>query len=227
MEWLIAAGTAFAVIAPLELPDKTFVATLVLTTRYRPAPVWLGVATAFAAHTALAVTAGSFVALLPAQPVRLVAAGLFAVGAVVLLRSARGADAEERDQERTYAQKVGHAEHAEHAEPEEPGEPGESGESGEVAGRRRGRAAFGASFLLLFTAEWGDLSQLFTIGLVARGEPPAAVFLGAWGALAVVSGAAVLIGRWVVRRVRLSLVRYLAAAVCAALATLTLISAWQ
>src|SRR5690606_22493188 len=51
-----------------ELPDKTFVATLVLTTRYRPLPVSLGVASAFAVHCAVAVLAGSLVALLPATP---------------------------------------------------------------------------------------------------------------------------------------------------------------
>ena len=55
MEWLTAAGTAFALIVPLELPDKTFVATLVLSTRYRPLPVWLGVVAAFGVQCAVAV----------------------------------------------------------------------------------------------------------------------------------------------------------------------------
>ena len=63
---LTSAGLAFVAIAPVELPDKTFVATLVLTTRYRPLPVWLGVASAFAVHCAVAVLAGSLVAPLPA-----------------------------------------------------------------------------------------------------------------------------------------------------------------
>ena len=80
------------------------------------------------------------------------------------------------------------------------------------------------SFVVLFTAEWGDLSQLFTAGLVARGEPPVAVFVGAWAALAMVSGAAVLLGRWLLRRIRLAVVRYLAAGVCAVLSALTVIT---
>lgn len=201
MDWWLSAVTAFAAIAPVELPDKTFVATLVLTTRYRPLPVWLGVASAFAVHSAVAVAAGGLVGLLPPLPVRLAAAGLFAVGAVVMLRTARRAGAQEKEQEQQYAERIGSA--------------------------RRGWAAYGASFLLLFTAEWGDLSQLFTMGLVASGEPPVAVFVGAWGALAVVSGAAVLVGRWLVRKIRLSIVRYLAAAVCAGLAVLTAVSAFQ
>ncbi len=199
VDWLIAALTAFGTIAVLELPDKTFVATLVLSTRYRALAVWLGVVSAFALHTLLAVAAGSVVALLPDTPVRLVAAGLFAVGAVIMLRTARRADAEEREQEQEYASKV--------------------------TGARQGLAAYGASFLLLATAEWGDLSQLFTAGLVARGEPPVAVFVGAFAALAAVSGAAGLLGRWLLRRVRLSIVRYVAAGVCALLAVATVWSA--
>lgn len=200
VDWLTSAGLAFVAIAPVELPDKTFVATLVLATRYRPLPVWLGVASAFAVHCAVAVVAGGLIALLPTTPVRLVAAGLFAVGAVVMVRGARRAGTAEREQEREYERRV--------------------------AGHRSGLAAYGASFLLLLTAEWGDLSQLFNVGLVASGEPPAAVFAGAWVALAAVSGAAVLLGRWVLRKVRRSVVRYVAAAVCAALAALVAISAF-
>lgn len=198
IDWLTSAGLAFVAIAPVELPDKTFVATLVLTTRYRPLPVGLGVASAFAVHCAVAVLAGSLVALLPTTPVRLLAAALFATGAVIMFRGARRAGTAEAEAE--YA--------------------------GQVAEGRTGFAAYSASFLLLVTAEWGDLSQLFTIGLVASGEPATAVFVGAWLALATVSGVAVLLGRWVQRRVRLSVVRYVAAGVCAALAVLTTISAF-
>ena len=34
--WFSVAATVFALIVPAELPDKTFVATLVLTTPYKP-----------------------------------------------------------------------------------------------------------------------------------------------------------------------------------------------
>jgi len=198
VEQLVAALTTFALIAPVELPDKTFVATLVLATRFRGGLVWLGVVTAFALQVGIAVVAGGLLSLLPTTPVQLVAAALFAVGAVVLLRGARRADAAEREQEREFEEKI--------------------------HGGRTGWRAIATSFLVLFTAEWGDLSQLFTAGLVARGEPPVAVFIGAWAALAVVSGAAVLLGRWLLRRIRLALVRYLAAGVCAILSVLTVIT---
>jgi Ca2+/H+ antiporter, TMEM165/GDT1 family len=197
MEHAAVVLTAFVVIAPIELPDKTFVATLVLSTRYRPLPVWLGVITAFAVQCLLAVSAGNLLSRLPERPVALVAALLFATGAVLLLRGARRADTTEAEQEQEYAARV--------------------------AGDKRGWRAAAASFVVLFTAEWGDLSQLLTAGLVASGNPAVPVFIGSWLALASVSGAAVLLGRWLLRSVRLSIVRYLAAAVCALLALITLI----
>ena len=57
--------TTFAVIALAELPDKTALASLVLGTRYRPAPVLCGIAAGFAVQVVLAVVAGSLLRLLP------------------------------------------------------------------------------------------------------------------------------------------------------------------
>jgi putative Ca2+/H+ antiporter (TMEM165/GDT1 family) len=194
-----AALTAFVLIVPVELPDKTFVATLVLATRYRPLPVWCGVVAAFGVQCLVAVTAGRLLTLLPETPVRLVAAGLFAVGAVILFRGARNADAEEQEQEHEYEEKL-------------------------TGPTKTGLRAATTSFLVLFAAEWGDLSQLLTAGLVARGGHPVAVFFGSWAGLAVVSGVAVLLGRVLLRYVKLSVVRYVGAAVCAVLAVVTLVS---
>lgn len=192
MDQIVVALTAFVLILPVELPDKTFVATLVLATRYRPLPVWLGVVAAFAVQCLIAVTAGTLLTLLPRRPVEVAAALLFALGAVLLVRGARRADAEEAAQEREYNEKI------------------RSSKTG-------WRAAL-TSFAVLFTAEWADLSQLLTAGLAARYSAPVPVFFGAWAALAVVSGAAVLLGKALLKRVRLAVVRYLGAAVCAALA---------
>src|SRR5881227_3341223 len=83
--------TVFALIFPAELPDKTFVATLVLSTRYPPMPVFVGVAAAFVVQTSVAVAAGGLVSLLPTRPVHAVTAGLFALGEILLLRSGREA----------------------------------------------------------------------------------------------------------------------------------------
>ncbi|MGY1844669.1 TMEM165/GDT1 family protein [Modestobacter sp. SYSU DS0875] len=79
---------AFVLVLPVELPDKTLFATLVLATRFPALPVFVGVGTAFGLQVAIAVTAGSLLSLLPAALVSAVVAALFVVGAVLLWRSA-------------------------------------------------------------------------------------------------------------------------------------------
>ena len=81
-------ATAFILVVPVELPDKTLFASLVLATRYPHWPVFVGVGTAFGLQVAIAVTAGSLLTLLPEALVTGVVALLFLVGAVVLWRSA-------------------------------------------------------------------------------------------------------------------------------------------
>ncbi len=192
---LLVAATAFALLLPVELPDKTMVATLVLSTRYRPLPVWLGVSAAFLVQVLIAVTAGSLLSLLPQRPVVAAAAALFLLGAVLLWRTAASAD---EDEARTEEEVAGRG-------PE----------------RASGLRAAGASFLVLFLAEWGDLSQLLTAGLAARYADPVSVLVGAWLALVTIAGAAVLLGRALLARVRLSTVRRVGAAVCLVLAAVT------
>jgi putative Ca2+/H+ antiporter (TMEM165/GDT1 family) len=51
------------------------------------------------------------------------------------------------------------------------------------------------------------------------------VFAGSWAALALISAAAVLLGRVLMRYVSLSLVQYVGAAVCALLAVITVVGA--
>jgi putative Ca2+/H+ antiporter (TMEM165/GDT1 family) len=63
-----------------------------------------------------------------------------------------------------------------------------------------------------------------TAGLVVAGRAPVPVFVGAWLGLITVAGAAVLLGRVLLRHVRLAIVRYIGAAVCAALGVVTLLS---
>jgi putative Ca2+/H+ antiporter (TMEM165/GDT1 family) len=188
---------AFAAIFVVELPDKTFVAALVLSTRYRPFAVWVGVGLAFLVQTLIAVTVGQVVTYLPHQAVQGVAAAIFAVGAVLLLREAPRADVEEAEAEQEYAARAAEA--------------------------RTGLRAVAASFLVLFAAEWGDLSQLLTISLVGRYHDAVSVFVGAWAALLTVSGLAVLVGRVLLRHVRLSVVHYVGATVCAVLAVVTVV----
>jgi putative Ca2+/H+ antiporter (TMEM165/GDT1 family) len=188
-------GIAFGAIFLVELPDKTFIAALVLSTRYRPLAVWVGVGLAFLVQTVIACTVGGLVTLLPHRIVEIVAGVIFLVGAIVLLREAPKADADEAATEEEYAAKA--------------------------TSPKAGLAAVGASFVVLFAAEWGDLSQLLTISLVGRYHDAVSVFIGAWGALLVVSGLAVVAGRFLLRYLRLSTIHYVGSAVCFLLAAVT------
>jgi putative Ca2+/H+ antiporter (TMEM165/GDT1 family) len=195
---LAVALTVFALIFPAELPDKTFVATLVLSTRFAPVPVFVGVASAFAVQTSVAVVAGGLVSLLPERPVHAVTAGLFAVGAVLLLRAGDVAAEEEREV---------------------------SEEIATAPARPSFRRAATISFAVLFAAEWGDLSQLLTASFAARYGDAVAVFVGALTALWIVAALAVLGGRAMLRRVPVLWIRRLAAALFATLAVVTLAEA--
>jgi putative Ca2+/H+ antiporter (TMEM165/GDT1 family) len=86
----------FLVVFLAELPDKTMVATLVLTTTYRRAFwVWLGAATAFLVHVTVAVVAGDLLGHLPERPVKIAVATMFSIGAVVLWRQRNAGTGEE------------------------------------------------------------------------------------------------------------------------------------
>jgi putative Ca2+/H+ antiporter (TMEM165/GDT1 family) len=184
---------AFVTVFPAELPDKTMIATIVLTTRYRrPLWVWVGAVAAFTIHVVVAVAAGSAFGLLPDVVVQLVVAVLFGVGAVVLFRSARR---EEDD----------------------------AVEAADVATSATPWAAALGSFGLILLAEWGDLTQLATASLAAKSESPVATGIGALAALASVAAIAAAFGKQLVARVPLHKINYVGAAVFAALSIWTLI----
>jgi putative Ca2+/H+ antiporter (TMEM165/GDT1 family) len=84
--FLATTAITFGVVLLVELPDKTLVATLVLSTRYRPRPVLVGVAAAFAIQCLIAVVAGGLLHLLPHRAVEAAVAVLFALGAALLIR---------------------------------------------------------------------------------------------------------------------------------------------
>ena len=191
---LLVIALTFGAIFVVELPDKTFLATLVMSTKMRPLLVWIGVGLAFLVQTGVAVGLGKAASFLPETAVHVAAALLFTIGAVILVREARSADADE-DQGAEFAERADSSAH--------------------------GLRVVGTSFLVLFAAEWGDLSQLLTISLVARYDDPVSVFVGAWGALLAVSGLAVVVGRVLLRHVRLSVLHYVGAGVCLLMAGLT------
>ena len=94
--------TVFTVIFLLELPDKTALAALLLATRHRALPVFLGAAAAFVIQSAVAVVAGSLLSLLPREPIRIGAGILFLGMAALLVR--RNLRKDEADEERAVEQ---------------------------------------------------------------------------------------------------------------------------
>jgi putative Ca2+/H+ antiporter (TMEM165/GDT1 family) len=174
-----------------ELPDKSTFASLVMSTRGRPRSVWLGATAAFAVHVAIATTVG--VALFRILPHRVVEVAV----ALLFLAGAVFALGE--------ALRDGH-------------------------GTRRGAAGVGdagrrrtviTAFIVIFVAEWGDLTQILTVSLAARYQSPLSVGLAALLAVTAVAGIAVAGAQGVLRFVNIVTVRYITAAVILGLAIYT------
>ena len=158
------AAATFLAVLPAELPDKTILATLILSSRYRPAYVFTGAAAGFLVQVVLGVAAGGAISLLPRRPVEAAAAAAFAAGAFFLWR---------------------------HREEESPEADDEGGRDGLRDGFW---PVVGTSFAVVFLAEFGDLTQFMTVSLAARFHNPIAVGTGATLALWTAAGLAVLVG---------------------------------
>lgn len=209
---LAVAATVAALVFPAELPDKTFIASLVLSTRFPPLLVWLGVAGAFVVHAAIAVGAGSLLRLLPHEAVQIVVAVLFAGGAAYLLFVPESAEEDKGEQVAEAAPGQ--------AQPVTPGR-AEPGEPGGASVRR----ALLTSFGVVFVAEWGDLTQILTANLAARYHDPLAVFTGATVGLWAVAAIAVVAGRALPRLIPLTLIRRLAGTALLGFAVASAVSA--
>jgi len=194
---ILAFATAFALVFAVELPDKTLVATLVLTTRYPARAVLTGASAAFAIHVVVAALFGQALSLLPENIVAAVVAAIFAIGSYLLLRES-------------------------FAKPED--ESIDASRTGPVTTMTR---AIATSFGVLFAAELGDASQLATAGLTARFGEPVAVALGAFCALVAVAAIAVFLGRKIRARIRPKLLQRIAGCAFAAFAVLATVQAFS
>src|SRR5262249_18027742 len=135
---LTAAVATFLAVLPAEIPDKTILACLILSSRYRPSVVFSGAAAAFLVHVVIAVVAGGALSLLPHRVVEACAAAAFLAGAVLLWRQKE----EKKDDEQEDA-----------------------GRDGMRSGTW---PVFGTAFAVVFLAEFGDLTQFLTVSLAAR-----------------------------------------------------------
>jgi Ca2+/H+ antiporter, TMEM165/GDT1 family len=194
--------TAFATIFVAELPDKTMLATIVLSARFkRPLPVWVGAAAALTLQMVIAVVAGRLLSLLPDRLVSVAVAVLFGVGALILWRTS-----ERADDEAAAADAAAREAAAAMLRP--------------TAWWRVSATVFG----IVFLAEWGDLTQLATASLASRGEAPS-VFVGAATAMITVAAIGVIAGRALLRVLPERVLRKVAAGVFATLALLAAVAA--
>jgi Ca2+/H+ antiporter, TMEM165/GDT1 family len=193
--WLLLV-TVFAVTFVAELPDKSLFASLVLGIRYRAAPVWLGVAAAFAVHVTLSVVAGGLLTLAPRSVIDFVSAALFGGGAVWMLRSA----SEDEDEPGPDAARMG-------------------------APPPSFLRVFATSFTVVFIGEWGDVTQITTANFVARYNDPLVIGVAALAALWSVSALAVFGGAKLLARVPMRWVRLAGAVALTGLGLYSLVRA--
>jgi putative Ca2+/H+ antiporter (TMEM165/GDT1 family) len=180
----------FGVIFVAELPDKTALATLVLATRHRAFPVFLGAALALTVQSAVAVAAGSLFSLLPTRAVHWGAGIVFLGSAVIMWIRKEQPDnvpAREKDDGRAHPPSAAFWK------------------------------AVATVFGVVFIAEWGDLTQFATAAFAARERSPVVIFIAATAALWAVAGIAVGIGNRVARVLDPKVTKRVAAALFAAI----------
>jgi putative Ca2+/H+ antiporter (TMEM165/GDT1 family) len=89
--------SVYAVVFVAELPDKTALAALVLATRNKPLPVFLGTAAALTIQSVVAVGAGQLLSLLPVRVVHVVSGVVFLASAIAMwLRKTPAEDGQEK-----------------------------------------------------------------------------------------------------------------------------------
>jgi putative Ca2+/H+ antiporter (TMEM165/GDT1 family) len=195
-------AAVFPVIFVGELPDKTMFASLVMASRGRARSVWLGAAAAFLVHVVVATTIGvGLFNLLPKRALDLIVMSLFLLGAAFAFREAARSESDVAATEAEVAAETAVVEEA------------------SVAHRRTVVTAF----LVIFLAEWGDLTQILTANLAARYHSALSVGVGATLALWAVAGIAVVSGQGLVRRVPIRRLRQLTGVILLVLAIISFV----
>ncbi len=152
-------ASVFGVIFLAELPDKTAINCMLLGSKYKPTPVFIGVALAFLIHMIVAVVFGGYVSALPKLWISLASAILFFIFSYLELRP-KGPEKVEN-----------------------------------FEGAEGGFQIFLKSFLLIFFAEFGDLTQILTATMAAENARPLLTLVASTSALWLISLAAILSGK--------------------------------
>ena len=154
----------FVVIFISELPDKSLLSSLVLSSRYPARYIWLGAAAAFLIHVVIAVSIGKILGLLPHKTLEAIVALVFLAGALIMFFGKHGVDDELQKN------------------------------SKHVSKTYNGWKLFTAAFGITFLGEWGDITQITTINYEAHYHMPWSVGIGALLALWSVTALAVTFG---------------------------------
>jgi Ca2+/H+ antiporter, TMEM165/GDT1 family len=177
----------------LELPDKTMIATIVMSTRARPSSIVLGASAGFVVQMGIAVAAGGLLTLLPVTAKDLVVAVLFLGGAAYLLFVPEKEVEEEGAREAAV----------------------------ERAGSRWREVS--TAFMVIFVGEFGDLTQIQAANLSAKTHQPLMVFLASSVALVGISFLGAYGGQALQRVVPLRKIRVVGGLVFAGLGIYTLV----
>jgi putative Ca2+/H+ antiporter (TMEM165/GDT1 family) len=153
-------ATVFGVIFLAELPDKTALAALILATRHRALPVFLGASLALTVQSIIAVAAGSMLARLP-SPIVHVGSGVLFIGCALMMWFRK---------------------------------PGEDELTAETERTASFWSALWTVFIVVFVAEWGDLTQIGTAGFQAKFHAWLTILVASSLALWCVAALAVIVG---------------------------------
>jgi putative Ca2+/H+ antiporter (TMEM165/GDT1 family) len=167
----------FALIFVLELPDKSMIATIVMSSRARPVAVVVGACAGFVVQMAIAVTAGGLLTLLPTHVKDTIVGLLFLGGAAYLLlvpeksEQAAGTNAGGAQRPATFTREILTA------------------------------------FTVIFLGEFGDLTQIQAANFSAKLHQPVEVFIASSFALICVTFIGVYAGQALQRVVPLAKIR--------------------
>jgi putative Ca2+/H+ antiporter (TMEM165/GDT1 family) len=178
----------------LELPDKTFLATMIMATKARPLMVVCGASLALTLQMGLAVGAGSLLTLIPVHWKDLVIGVLFLAGAAYLLFVPESVEEEKGRRE------------------------------GEIEMAATRWKEITTAFVVVFIGEFGDLTQIQAANFEAKLHQPLEVFLASSLALITVSFLAAYSGRALQRLVPLKRIRLGGGLIFAGLGIWTIVS---
>ena len=184
----------FALMFVLELPDKTFLATVIMSTKARPLMVAFGASLALTVQMAVAVGAGSLLTLFPVHWKDLIVGVLFLGGAAYLLFVPESEEEEKGRRE---------------------------GELEKFGTRWK---EITTAFVVVFIGEFGDLTQIQGANFEAKLHQPLEVFVASSLAMIGVTFIGAYSGRALQRVISLKRIRLGGGLIFAGLGVWTLVS---